>query len=71
MTAFAWASAFFVALIVLGAGNTVGYHRLLTHRAFHAKAPVRAALTILGAMHSGPPLFWVGLHRLHHHARHL
>jgi fatty-acid desaturase len=52
--------------ILLGLGNTVGYHRLLTHRAFVAAAPVRAALTLLGALHGGSPVLWVGLHRLHH-----
>lgn len=57
---------FLVAASLLGAGNTVGYHRLFTHRAFVAKPPLRAALALLGALHSGPPLFWIGLHRLHH-----
>jgi stearoyl-CoA desaturase (delta-9 desaturase) len=52
--------------VVLGLGNTVGYHRLLTHRAFRAPASVRAVLATLGALHGGPPLLWVGLHRLHH-----
>lgn len=55
-----------VAANLLGAGNTVGYHRLFTHRAFVAKPAVRVALALLGALHSGPPLFWIGLHRLHH-----
>lgn len=51
---------------LLGLGNTVGYHRLLTHRAFVASPPLRWAFTLLGAMHSGSPMFWVGLHRFHH-----
>lgn len=59
-------AAFVLAFVALGAGNTVGYHRLLTHRAFKAPTPVRAVLTLLGALHAGPPLLWVGLHRLHH-----
>lgn len=50
----------------LGLGNTVGYHRLLTHRSFRCPGPVRGALTLLGAMHGGSPMMWVGLHRLHH-----
>jgi stearoyl-CoA desaturase (Delta-9 desaturase) len=50
----------------LGLGNTAGYHRLFTHRAFKAAAPVRVALAIAGALHSGPPLLWIGLHRYHH-----
>ena len=51
---------------LLGLGNTVGYHRLLTHRAFKATPPVRWLFTILGALHSGSPMLWVGLHRFHH-----
>ena len=56
----------FVAATALGLGNTVGYHRLLTHRAFEAAPVVRGALVVLGALHSGPPGGWVALHRLHH-----
>ncbi len=59
-------AAWLVAVNLMGLGNTVGYHRLLTHRAFKAKAPLRTVLTLLGAMHSGSPMMWVGLHRLHH-----
>ncbi len=51
---------------LLGLGNTVGFHRLLTHRAFKASPPLRWLLTLLGAAHSGSPVFWVGLHRYHH-----
>jgi fatty-acid desaturase len=51
---------------VLGLGNTVGYHRMLTHRAFFAVSPVRTVLILLGATHSGSPVFWAGLHRFHH-----
>ncbi|MFN7142748.1 MAG: fatty acid desaturase [Myxococcota bacterium] len=53
---------------LLGLGNTVGYHRLFTHRAFKAAPAVRAVLGVLGALHAGPPLLWIGLHR-HHHLR--
>jgi len=44
----------------------VGYHRLLTHKSFKTSAVVQAILVFFGALHSGSPLFWVGLHRLHH-----
>ena len=54
------------AFVVLGLGNTVGYHRLLTHRAFRTSTSVRGAFACLGALHAGPPLLRVGLHRLHH-----
>jgi len=57
---------FFVATTLFGLGNTVGYHRLLTHRSFVVPWWVRDFWTLLGATHSGSPLMWVGLHRLHH-----
>ena len=48
-------------------GVTVGFHRLLTHRAFKTKKPVRLALTTLGTMSAeGPPIIWVAHHRRHH-----
>src|SRR5690349_1501916 len=31
-----------------GLGITVGYHRLFTHRSFHAKRPLKIALAIFG-----------------------
>src|SRR5436190_1890112 len=52
---------------VTALGVTVGYHRLLTHRAFSAPAPVRYALAALGSMSvQGSPLDWVADHRRHH-----
>jgi stearoyl-CoA desaturase (delta-9 desaturase) len=55
----------FYVLTVLGI--TVGFHRLLTHRAFEAPAAVRAFLVVLGCMAAqGPPNFWVSSHRAHH-----
>lgn len=61
-------------LILLAAGYflttlaiTVGYHRLLTHRAFKTTRPIKAALTILACMAAqGPPVYWVSNHRRHH-----
>jgi stearoyl-CoA desaturase (delta-9 desaturase) len=50
-----------------GLGISVGFHRLLAHRAFDAAAPVRAALAILGSMaFQGPVTKWVANHRKHH-----
>jgi stearoyl-CoA desaturase (Delta-9 desaturase) len=59
------------AMIVLyvgtGLGVTVGYHRLLTHRAFQTSRPVQYAFAILGSMSvQGPVLHWVADHRKHH-----
>jgi stearoyl-CoA desaturase (delta-9 desaturase) len=48
-------------------GITVGYHRLLTHRAFDTPAPVRYTLAILGSMAvQGSVIAWVADHRKHH-----
>ena len=50
-----------------GLGVTVGFHRLLTHRAFKTTRSVRAALAILGsAAIEGPVISWVADHRKHH-----
>lgn len=48
-------------------GITVGFHRLLTHRAFQTHAPLRYALAVLGSMAvQGPVIDWVADHRKHH-----
>jgi stearoyl-CoA desaturase (delta-9 desaturase) len=53
--------------IATGLGITVGYHRLLTHKAFQTPRAVRYTLAILGSMAvQGPVLDWVADHRKHH-----
>jgi stearoyl-CoA desaturase (delta-9 desaturase) len=48
-------------------GITVGFHRLLTHRAFQTHAWVRYSLATLGSMAvQGPVIDWVADHRKHH-----
>ncbi|MEA2313197.1 MAG: hypothetical protein QOE28_3165 [Solirubrobacteraceae bacterium] len=48
-------------------GVTVGFHRLLTHRAFKTGPVVRGILAILGsAAIEGPVISWVADHRKHH-----
>jgi stearoyl-CoA desaturase (Delta-9 desaturase) len=48
-------------------GVTVGFHRLLSHRAFQPRRAVLAGLAILGSMAAqGPPIYWVSNHRRHH-----
>jgi stearoyl-CoA desaturase (Delta-9 desaturase) len=50
-----------------GLGVTVGFHRLLTHRAFKTTRSVRATFAILGsAAIEGPVISWVADHRKHH-----
>jgi stearoyl-CoA desaturase (delta-9 desaturase) len=48
-------------------GVTVGYHRLLTHRAFQTFKPVEYTLAALGSMSlQGSVIDWVADHRKHH-----
>ena len=48
-------------------GMTVGFHRLLTHRAFRTRAWLRYTLAVLGSMSlQGPVIDWVADHRKHH-----
>jgi stearoyl-CoA desaturase (delta-9 desaturase) len=67
---FDW-TALWVALILhwmaLTFGIGMGYHRLLTHRAFKVPKAIEYFLTICGTLTlEGGPLFWVGTHRVHH-----
>jgi stearoyl-CoA desaturase (Delta-9 desaturase) len=48
-------------------GITVGFHRLLTHRAFQTHKWMRYTLAVLGEMAvQGPVIDWVADHRKHH-----
>jgi stearoyl-CoA desaturase (Delta-9 desaturase) len=48
-------------------GITVGFHRLLTHRAFQTYKPVEYLFAIFGSMAvEGPVIGWVSDHRKHH-----
>jgi stearoyl-CoA desaturase (delta-9 desaturase) len=53
--------------LLTGFGVTIGYHRMLTHRAFDAPRPVRYALAVMGQMSvQGSVIDWVADHRKHH-----
>ena len=53
--------------VAVGFGVTIGFHRMLTHRAFDAKPWVRATFAILGSMSvQGAVIHWVADHRRHH-----
>jgi stearoyl-CoA desaturase (Delta-9 desaturase) len=60
--------AVMVAMYLLTAlAITVGFHRLLTHRAFATSKPLEYAFAILGSMAvQGPVIDWVADHRKHH-----
>jgi stearoyl-CoA desaturase (delta-9 desaturase) len=48
-------------------GITIGFHRLLTHRAFETYPPIKYLFAILGSMAvQGPVIVWVADHRKHH-----
>jgi stearoyl-CoA desaturase (delta-9 desaturase) len=48
-------------------GITVGFHRLLTHRAFATYRPIQYLFAVLGTMAvEGPVIGWVTDHRRHH-----
>ena len=50
-----------------GLGISLGYHRMLTHGAFRARTPVRAALVFAGILSlQGGPASWAATHRRHH-----
>ena len=53
--------------LVTALGITIGYHRLLTHRAFQTFKPVEYTLAAAGSMAvQGPVIDWVADHRKHH-----
>lgn len=53
--------------LLTGFGVTLGYHRLLTHRAFATHRPIERALALAGALSvQGSPADWVADHRKHH-----
>lgn len=58
---------FAVAFVLTAFGITIGYHRLLTHRAFETHPALKAILLVLGSMAiEGPAREWVSLHLQHH-----
>jgi stearoyl-CoA desaturase (delta-9 desaturase) len=60
-------TVFALMYILSGFGVTVGFHRMLTHRAFQVHKPTRYLFAILGSMSvQGPVIDWVADHRKHH-----
>jgi stearoyl-CoA desaturase (delta-9 desaturase) len=56
-----------VLYVLCGFGITIGFHRMLTHRAFTAVKPLKAALLVFGSMAiQGPAITWAVDHRTHH-----
>jgi stearoyl-CoA desaturase (Delta-9 desaturase) len=67
-----WVDAVDIALLcafyfATALGVTVGFHRLLTHRAFETHPPIERGFAVLGSMSvQGAVLDWVADHRTHH-----
>jgi stearoyl-CoA desaturase (delta-9 desaturase) len=58
---------FLIMYIPTGLGVTIGFHRLLTHRAFKTSPWMRGVLAVCGTMSvEGPVISWVADHRKHH-----
>ena len=56
-----------VLYLLVGHGVTIGFHRLLAHKAFRACRPLKLALVAFGSMaFEGGPISWVANHRQHH-----
>jgi len=56
-----------VMYLVSGVGVTVGFHRLLTHRAFETHRSLKYVFAVLGSLSvQGPVITWVADHRKHH-----
>lgn len=53
--------------VITGLGISLGFHRLFTHRSFHARRVLRIALGVAGSMAvQGSLISWVSHHRRHH-----
>jgi stearoyl-CoA desaturase (delta-9 desaturase) len=67
---FSWtgAAACLVMTMALGqVGVIMGYHRMLAHGSFAAKAALRYALVVLGVLSlQEGPISWAAIHRYHH-----
>lgn len=64
-----WQNLLVMAIMYLltGAGITVGYHRLFTHRSLKTTPLLRGVFAVLGsAAVEGPVIDWVATHRKHH-----
>jgi len=58
---------FLTVYLVTILGVTIGFHRLLTHRAFKTGPVLRGALAIMGSVAiEGPAISWAADHRKHH-----
>lgn len=68
---FDWQSVLWIFLfwtLLSGYGIGVGFHRLLSHKAFKTYGWIEAVVSYLGCMAiQGSPIFWANIHRGYHH----
>ena len=68
-TAVGWSDLVLLGVLYVftGLGITIGYHRMLTHRAFETSPWLRNTFAIMGSMAvEGSAITWVADHRKHH-----
>ncbi len=66
---FSWPAvgvAVFLHWLTVGAGVTLGYHRLITHRSFQVPKWLECVLLFCGILSCQSPIEWVAKHRMHH-----
>jgi stearoyl-CoA desaturase (delta-9 desaturase) len=67
---FSWknlAVALFLYWMCVGLGISMGYHRLHTHNSYKVPLWMEYFFAVCGALTlEGGPIFWVGVHRIHH-----
>src|ERR1035438_4502671 len=67
---FRWSAliAFMVVWVLAqNVGIGMGYHRLLTHRGYATPKWLEYCITTCGTLAlQGGPIYWVGVHRIHH-----
>lgn len=62
-----WLVAFAIWNLIASFGISIGYHRLLSHRSFETTTFYERLFASIGCLASGgPPISWVGAHRMHH-----
>ena len=64
-----WLWAVFVGWVLFsGLGISIGYHRILSHKALPISPITKKVLTVLGMFGcQGSSIFWVAMHRGYHH----
>lgn len=64
---FKFLATFALSYLWHGMGTTIGYHRLLSHRAFKCTKPLEYFWVLGGYLaFEGSPLWWAAVHRTHH-----